>query len=143
MTPEGKVKKYVRDRLRAAGAFVLPLNMQGIGAVGVPDDLVLINGQAVFVEYKAHMDKRVLISALRSLPTQPQLTMMDRIRGHGGLTCVIDDTTYKDFAEAVVSLPEYPWLEDILKALRPFIWMVTAETMEKLREEARAHRRGA
>lgn len=93
MTPEGKVKAACRKALRGLGCLVLPYNAQGIGASGVPDDLVMAPGRGFFtIEYKAHLRwDRNNKAALSTLPTMLQTGMMERIRACGFETYVIDD----------------------------------------------------
>jgi hypothetical protein len=52
MTPEGKVKKYLRDECKKRGWLCVPTTV--IGLNGWPDRLILANGGfAAFVEVKA------------------------------------------------------------------------------------------
>lgn len=118
MTPEGRVKAYVRKNLRTAGVMVIPINQQGIGVRGIPDDLLLYRGDAAFVEYKAHMVwGKNNVSALRTLPTVLQVKAMADIRSHGIAVFVVDDTTHETFAETVSGVVNF---HDA--ALRPFLW---------------------
>lgn len=52
-TPEGKVKKAIKDYLRSIGAwFYMPVQ-NGMGVVGIPDILACYRGFMVAIEVKA------------------------------------------------------------------------------------------
>lgn len=87
MTPEGKVKAKGRQMCREAGWLVLPVNMTGIGAHGVPDDICCWQGKFISIEYKAHMRW----TNKQTLPTVLQAKMMQAIRLVGGIPLVVDD----------------------------------------------------
>jgi hypothetical protein len=82
MTPEGKVKKRVKEILKEAGAYwTMPLGT-GFSSSGVPDFLVCKDGLFYGIECKANGGK----------PTALQLKHLDDIRKAGGIALVIDET---------------------------------------------------
>jgi hypothetical protein len=82
MTPEGKVKKRVKEILKEAGAYwTMPLGT-GFSSSGVPDFLVCKDGLFYGIECKANGGK----------PTALQLKNLDDIRKAGGIALVIDET---------------------------------------------------
>ena len=82
MTPEGIVKKKIKDILQAKGAyFTMPIGT-GYGSAGVPDFVICYKGRFIGVEAKANGNK----------PTALQEKHMSAIRGQGGFTLVIDET---------------------------------------------------
>lgn len=124
-TPEGKVKDKVRKALHSMGIYTFPVNQQGIGRRGIPDDFMLCGGQAVFVEYKAlcRWDKNNK-TALSTLPTVLQILEMDKIRAAGGITYVVDKTNADEFIASfkagefyrhrwTMSLDTYEWYRDL------------------------------
>ena len=57
MTPEAKVKKKVRDVLKALGAYyVMPIT-GGYGNSGAPDFVVCLRGRFIGIECKAGKGK--------------------------------------------------------------------------------------
>lgn len=66
MTPEGKVKERVKKVCKELGAHVImPVMGSAMGARGVPDLLICIDGRFVAIETKAkRKDKPTLIQAL-------------------------------------------------------------------------------
>jgi hypothetical protein len=82
MTPEGKVKKRVKEILKEVGAYwTMPLGT-GFSSSGVPDFLVCKDGLFYGIECKANGGK----------PTALQLKNLDDIRKAGGIALVIDET---------------------------------------------------
>lgn len=82
MTPEGKVKKKVKEILTSAGAYYAMPVGAGYGHAGTPDFLVCYQGRFIAIETKAAGNK----------PTALQEATMQRIREAGGRTLVIDET---------------------------------------------------
>jgi len=78
-TPESKIKKKVRGRLRAAGAYVFSPVQMGMGMPTL-DDLVCFSGKFVAIEYKAAGGK----------PTPRQQMTMKVIRQAGGIVIWAD-----------------------------------------------------
>lgn len=127
MTPEGAVKAKVRKALHDCGIYTFPVNQQGIGRRGIPDDFLIMGGRPVFIEYKAECrwDKNNK-TALATLPTVLQILEMDRIREAGGITYVVDRNNMDEFIESVragvfykhrwiMSLTSYEWYRDLNK----------------------------
>ena len=95
MTPEGKVKKRVKEILDALGAYHVMYVPVGYGAnKGTPDFLVCHKGRFIGIETKAGKGKT---TALQDLNLQ-------KIRDAGGVAWVI---TERDFE----------WLEHSLKLI--------------------------
>lgn len=102
MTPEGSVKDKARKAIHAEGLYSFPVNQQGIGRRGIPDDMLLIKGTFYFVEYKAHMRWDINNkTALRTLPTPLQIVEMDKARDQGAITLAVDDRSVAEFCKWV------------------------------------------
>ncbi|NCQ33518.1 VRR-NUC domain-containing protein [bacterium] len=85
MTPEGRVKKAIKEHLRQHGVwFTMPIGT-GLGSSGVPDFLCCHNGRFVAIEAKAK-GKRGNTSAL-------QKTQISKIIEAGGVAVVVDDVS--------------------------------------------------
>ena len=83
MTPEGKVKKRVKEILEAVGAYYVMYVPVGYGAnKGTPDFLVCHRGKFIGIETKAGKGKT---TALQDLNLQ-------KIRDAGGVALVIYET---------------------------------------------------
>ena len=94
MTPEGAVKKKIKDILQTRGAYyTMPIGT-GYGASGVPDFVICYKGRFIGVEAKANGNK----------PTALQDKHMSAIRGQGGLTLVIDETNIDDLTQLLEKL---------------------------------------
>ena len=88
MTPEGRVKKVVKERLTAAGAyFYMPMS-NGFGRVGAPDFIVCHNGRYIGIEIKA--------PGKRNNTTPNQDRELQAIRDAGGIALVVDDAAQLD-----------------------------------------------
>ena len=100
MTPEGSVKAKARKAIHAEGLYTFPVNQQGIGRRGIPDDMMLIQGTLYFIEYKAHMRWDVNNkTALRTLPTPLQIVEMEHARAQGAITLAVDDRSVDEFCK--------------------------------------------
>jgi pantoate kinase len=94
MTPEGAVKKKIKDILQTRGAYyTMPIG-NGYGASGVPDFVICYKGRFIGVEAKANGNK----------PTALQDKHMSAIRGAGGLTLVIDETNIDELTQLLEKL---------------------------------------
>lgn len=82
MTPEGKVKKAVREFLRARDVWFFQPVSNGMGQVGIPDFICCFNGTFVAIETKAP-------GKLKGV-TPNQQRVIDEIKAHGGLAVVVD-----------------------------------------------------
>ena len=81
-TPEGKVKKKVRDLLNRLGIWhYLPAN-NGYGRHGIPDFVAIVNGQFVGIEVKADRTKK---------PTALQIRCGEEITAAGGVWFLVYD----------------------------------------------------
>ena len=82
MTPEGKVKKKVKQVLLEMGAYyAMPIGT-GFGNAGVPDFLVCHKGAFIGIETKANGNK----------PTALQLKNLADIEAAGGRALIVDET---------------------------------------------------
>jgi hypothetical protein len=81
MTPEAKVKKKVRETLKALGAYYAMPVTGGYGVSGTPDFLICWRGQFFGVECKANGNK----------PTPLQERALQAIKDAGGASIVIDE----------------------------------------------------
>lgn len=113
MTPEGKVKAEVRKVMHELGIYTFPVNQQGIGRRGIPDDYACWRGVPMFIEYKASIrwDKNNK-TAVATMPTPLQIIEMTAARAQGMRTYVIDCNNKKDFIKCLQAGKEYdhPWL---------------------------------
>lgn len=83
MTPEGRVKKAVKEYLKSRGAwYYLPVS-NGMGRVGCPDILVCWEGRFIAIETKA--------PGKRKNTTPNQDIEIDAINRAYGLALVVDD----------------------------------------------------
>jgi hypothetical protein len=81
MTPEAKVKKKVRETLKALGAYYAMPVTGGYGVSGAPDFLICWRGQFFGIECKANGNK----------PTPLQERALQAIKDAGGASIVIDE----------------------------------------------------
>lgn len=141
-TPEGKVKEKVRKALHDCGIYTFPVNQQGIGRRGIPDDFMMFNGVPCFIEFKAEMrfDKNNK-AALSTWPTVLQILEMEKARKSGMRTYVIDKNNMDEFIDATkkgvfyvhawdIELRDYEWYRDAPPAFIKEFWK---EHEEKLR----------
>ena len=121
MTPEGKVKAKVRGVFYEMSMYAFPVNQQGIGRRGIPDDFVMIDETPCFVEFKAFIrwDKNNK-AALSTMPTPLQIIEMEKARASGMHTYVVDASNSDEFIESLhrqqlyrhewkIGLKEYEW----------------------------------
>ena len=83
MTPEGKVKKKVKEYLQSIGAWYYMPVSNGMGRVGCPDILVCYKGLFMAFETKAP-------GKIKNV-TPNQQREIDEIQRANGLAHVIDD----------------------------------------------------
>lgn len=81
-TPEGAVKRAIKKRLDAAGAFYFMPVSNGMGRMGVPDFVCCLQGRFIGIEAKAGKGK----------PTALQIKALMQIDAVGGLALVINET---------------------------------------------------
>lgn len=81
MTPEAKVKEWIKKILALHGAYrVMPVS-NGMGAHGIPDFLVCHCGRFIGIEAKAGSNR----------PTELQLSNLRQIEAAGGVGLVINE----------------------------------------------------
>lgn len=95
MTTESKLTKQIiqhLERLRRSGRNVWSLKIHGhaMQRAGVPDLLILLDGQYLWIEIKKP----------GGVPTKLQSHEMQRIEAAGGRTCVV--TSLAEFLEAAL-----------------------------------------
>ena len=83
MTPEGKVKKKVKEYLQSIGAWYYMPVSNGMGRVGCPDILVCYKGMFMAFETKAP-------GKIKNV-TANQQREIDEIQRANGLAHVVDD----------------------------------------------------
>lgn len=117
--------------------------MNGFGRVGVPDDIVCLDGVFVSIEYKAALDFRDTKTALRTLPRASQIITMDRIRESGGITLVVDinniDQLEGELLKFLKYLREHP--RDVAyEKMRcsPLAWNMTLDEWKQKEERCSA-----
>ena len=74
LTPEARIKKKVREKIRASGGYVFSPVQMGMGSPTL-DDLCCIGGKFIAIEYKAE----------GKAPTPRQLLTMSQMREAGGV----------------------------------------------------------
>jgi len=82
-TPEGRVKKAVKEYLTAIGAYYYMPMSNGMGRVGAPDFMVCHNGRFLGIETKA--------PGKRGNTTPNQDRELAAIQAANGLAVVVDD----------------------------------------------------
>jgi hypothetical protein len=86
MTPEGKVKKSVKDILKARGVwYYMPVSF-GMGRAGIPDFLCLHRGKFFAIETKAG----------KNPPTKLQERVIATLRQHGASVLVVNEENVAD-----------------------------------------------
>ena len=83
MTPEGKVKKAVKDYLKEIGAWYYMPVSNGMGRVGCPDILVCYKGRFMAFETKAP-------GKIKNVTPNQEREITD-IQRANGLALVVDD----------------------------------------------------
>lgn len=92
MTPEAKVKKKVRDVLKALGAYyVMPIT-GGYGNSGAPDFVVCLRGRFIGIECKAGKGKTTAL----------QEKNLAQIRSAGGLAIVINEENINELKDELI-----------------------------------------
>ena len=96
MTPEGRVKKRVKEILTDLGAYYTMPVTGGYGGSGVPDFIICIAGLFYGIECKANGGKATAL----------QLKHHDDIRKAGGIAVVIDETNVENLRKEILSYVE-------------------------------------
>jgi hypothetical protein len=93
MTPEAKVKKKVREVLKALGAYyVMPIT-GGYGNSGAPDFVVCFESRFIGIECKAGKGKTTAL----------QEKNLAQIRSAGGLAIVINEENIDELKEKLIN----------------------------------------
>ena len=96
MTPEGRVKKRVKEILNELGAYyTMPIGT-GFSSSGAPDFIICIAGLFYGIECKANGGK----------PTALQLKHHDDIRKAGGVALVVDETNVVNLRKELLNYVE-------------------------------------
>ena len=104
MTPEGRVKKRVKEILNELGAYYTMPMGTGFSSSGAPDFIICIAGLFYGIECKANGGK----------PTALQLKHHDDIRKAGGIAFVVDETNVENLRKEILSHVEVSKnLEDV------------------------------
>ena len=77
--PEGTIENYLRDQCKARGYICFKFAPCGVN--GIPDRIVIGNGQTVFVELKAPGER----------PRKNQKAIHRKMRAAGAIVYVIDN----------------------------------------------------
>ena len=93
MTPEGKVKKRIRELLKKYPVYVVTPATGGFGMSGVPDLLICHRGRFIGVEVKAGSNK----------PTALQLDNLKKIIDAGGEALVVNELNINQLIEVLES----------------------------------------
>lgn len=109
MTPEGAVKKRGRilcmDLSDVFPIYWFSVNQGKFGRVGIPDDVLCVNGRFVFIEYKAKMDwLSRTASAYKTLPTMAQCRALYGCNCAGGVPLVIDAATVEQLPDIIYEI---------------------------------------
>lgn len=94
MTPEGKVKKQVREVLTRLGAYYVMPVTGGYGRQGAPDFLVCYRGRFIGIETKAGKGKTTVL----------QDRNLDAIRTAGGVALVVYEHDIDTLKQTLVDL---------------------------------------
>lgn len=93
MTPEGRVKKKVKDVLEDLGAYYVMPVTGGYGNSGAPDFIICIAGLFYGIECKANGGKATAL----------QLKNHDDIRKAGGIALIVDETNVENLRKELLS----------------------------------------
>lgn len=109
-TPEGKVKKKVKETLATMGAYYVMPVTGGFGNSGIPDILCCYEGRFIGIECKAN----------GGTVTQLQMKNLNEIVTQGGISLIIDETGIGIFALLMTSwdsngLPKHGYISELLK----------------------------
>lgn len=88
-TPEGKVKKQLKQQLDELGVYHFSPFQAGMGRAGIPDIIACCNGRFIAFECKAGNNK----------PTALQEKEMTAIRKARGMAYVINEANLADIKE--------------------------------------------
>jgi len=93
MTPEGRVKKRVKDILEDLNAYYVMPVTGGYGNSGAPDFIICIAGLFYGIECKANGGKATAL----------QLKNHDDIRKSGGIALIVDETNVENLRKELLS----------------------------------------
>lgn len=97
MTPEGRVKKAIKDWLIKRGIWYFMPAANGMGKVGVPDFICCWRGRFLAIEAKA--------PGKRDATTPNQRLRIQEIIEAGGTALVIDDVAQLGFLDELMDEP--------------------------------------
>jgi hypothetical protein len=89
MTPEGKVKKRVKDELDKMGVYHFSPMQNGMGRAGIPDIIGCFEGQFIAIECKAG----------KGTTTALQERELTRIQNAGGYALVVNEKNINQLQE--------------------------------------------
>lgn len=89
MTPEGKVKKRVKDELDKMGVYHFSPMQNGMGRAGIPDIIGCFEGQFIAIECKAG----------KGTTTALQERELTRIQNAGGYALVVNEHNISQLQE--------------------------------------------
>ena len=89
MTPEGKVKKRVKDELDKMGVYHFSPMQNGMGRAGIPDIIGCFDGQFIAIECKAG----------KGTTTALQERELTRIQNAGGYALVVNEHNINQLQE--------------------------------------------
>lgn len=90
-TPEGRVKKRIREVLNRIGCYYVMPATGGYGKSGVPDFLICYQGRFIGIEAKAGPGKTTAL----------QDANLDAIADNGGIALVINETNIDGLEVAI------------------------------------------
>lgn len=93
MTPEGRVKKKVKDILEDLGAYYTMPVTGGYGNSGAPDFIICIAGLFYGIECKANGGKATAL----------QMKQHDDIRKAGGIALIVDENNVVNLRKELLS----------------------------------------
>lgn len=93
MTPEAKVKRKIKEKLDAMGAYFIQPIGTGFGSHGAPDIVACYKGLFIGIEAKAGKGKTTALQEFN----------LKRIEGMGGLALVINETNVSQLEELIVT----------------------------------------
>lgn len=96
MTPEGRVKKQVKEWLVARGAYYYMPVSNGMGRVGAPDFIVCLPGGGKFVGLETKAPGK------RSNTSPNQKRELEAIAKAGGVALVVDDVSQLSTLEGML-----------------------------------------
>jgi Holliday junction resolvase len=91
-TPEGKVKRKVKEILATLGVYYVMPVTGGFGNSGIPDILCCYEGVFIGIECKANGNK----------PTRLQLSHLEEIERNKGVSFVVDESNVNSLKQLIM-----------------------------------------